>query len=130
MSLVATRPFRVLDLRNEQKLDLLDLDDRISTSHEPKVWEAAHLLAQRAHGWWDRIDGIVYRARTTPSSTSNLAIWSIDGCTDGGAAAARLHRGARRPRPPPRLHGRLRLGLRLRSPMIGQTRVRLLSDRL
>ena len=64
--LVATRPFRVLDLRNEQKLDLLDLDDRISTSHEPKVWEAAHLLAQRAHGWWDRIDGIVYRARTTP----------------------------------------------------------------
>ena len=86
MSLVATRPFRVLDLRNEQKLDLLGLDDRISTSHEPKVWEAAHLLAQRAHGWWDRIDGIVYRARTTPSSTSNLAIWSIDGCTDDVAA--------------------------------------------
>lgn len=87
VSLVATRPFRVLDLRNERKLDLLDLDDRISTSHEPKVWEAAHLLAQRAHGWWDRIDGIVYRARTTPSSTSNLAIWSIDGCT---TAARRL----------------------------------------
>ena len=81
VALVATRPFRVLDLRNEQKLDLLGLDDRISTSHEPRVWEAAHVLAQRAHGWWERIDGIVYRARTTPSSTSNLAIWTIAGCT-------------------------------------------------
>jgi hypothetical protein len=81
VTLVATRSFRVLDLRREEKLDLLDLDDRISTSHEPRVWETAQLLAQRAHGWWDRIDGLVYRARTTPSSTSNLAIWSIDGCT-------------------------------------------------
>ncbi len=80
VSLVAVRPFRVLDLRSEEKLDLLDLDDRISTSHEPRVWEAAQLLAARAHRWWDRIDGIVYRARTTPSSTSNLAIWSIKGC--------------------------------------------------
>ncbi|MFL6206262.1 MAG: RES domain-containing protein [Acidimicrobiales bacterium] len=79
--LVATRPFRTLDLRNEEKLDLLGVDDRISTSHEPAVWEAAQLLAERAHRWWDRIDGIVYRARTTPSSTSNLAIWSIEGCT-------------------------------------------------
>lgn len=76
----AMRPFRVLDLRNERKLDLLGLDDRISTSHEPKVWDTAQLLAQRARGWWDHIDGIVYRARTTPSSTSNLAIWSIAGC--------------------------------------------------
>ena len=50
-----------------------------ATSHA--VWATAHLLAQRAHGWWDRIDGIAYRARTTPSSTSNLAIWTIDGCT-------------------------------------------------
>jgi hypothetical protein len=76
----AGRPFRVLDLRNEHKLDLLGLDDRISTGHEPKVWAAAQLLATRAHGWWDRIDGIVYRARTTPSSTSNVAFWSLDGC--------------------------------------------------
>lgn len=80
VALTATRPFRVLDLRNEDKLDRLGLDDRISTSHEPRIWDAAHLLAQRAHRWWDRIDGIVYRARTTPSSTSNLAIWSVDGC--------------------------------------------------
>ena len=88
VAMVATRPFRVLDLRNERKLDLLGLDDRISTSHEPRVWDTAHLLAQRAHGWWDRIDGIAYRARTTPSSTSNLAIWTIDGCT----ASSRLLR--------------------------------------
>jgi len=81
VELVATRPFRVLDLRNEAKLDLLGLDDRISTSHEPAVWDAAHLLAERARRWWPRIDGIAYRARTTPSSTSNIAFWSIDGCT-------------------------------------------------
>jgi hypothetical protein len=80
VELVASRPFRVLDLRNEQKLDLLGLDDRISTSHEPGVWSVAHRLAERARGWWDRIDGIAYRARTTPSSTSNIAIWSTDGC--------------------------------------------------
>jgi hypothetical protein len=81
VELVATRPFRVLDLRNEAKLDLLGLDDRISTSWEPRVWAGAQLLAQRARGWWDRIDGIAYRARTTPSSTSNIAFWSVDGCT-------------------------------------------------
>ena len=80
VSLVAARPFRVLDLRNEAKLDLLGLDDRISTSHEPRVWAAAQLLARRAHGWWPRIDGLAYRARTTPSSTSNIAVWSVDGC--------------------------------------------------
>ena len=80
VELVATRPFRVLDLRNEAKLDRLGLDDRISTSHEPAVWSAAQELARRARRWWDRIDGIVYRARTTPSSTSNVAVWSIDGC--------------------------------------------------
>ena len=81
VSLQAVRPFRVLDLRNEEKLDLLGLDDRISTSHEPAVWDVAHLLAERCRRWWDRIDGIAYRARTTPSSTSNIAFWSIDGCT-------------------------------------------------
>jgi hypothetical protein len=80
VELVAMRPFRLLDLRNEAKLDLLGLDDRISTSWEPRVWSAAQLLAQRARGWWDRIDGIAYRARTTPSSTSNIAFWSVDGC--------------------------------------------------
>jgi hypothetical protein len=80
VELTARRPFRVLDLRNEAKLDLLGLDDRISTSHEPAVWRAAHELAQRAHGWWDRVDGIIYRARTTPSSTSNGAVWSVAGC--------------------------------------------------
>jgi hypothetical protein len=52
------------------------------------VWDAAHLLAERSRRWWDRIDGIAYRARTTPSSTSNIAIWSTDGCT----ATARLLR--------------------------------------
>jgi hypothetical protein len=79
VDLEIVRPVRVLDLRNEATLDALGLDDRISTSHEPAVWSAAQLLAERAHRWWDRIDGIAYRARTTPSSTSNVALWSIDG---------------------------------------------------
>ncbi len=81
VELTATRPIRVLDLRNEVKLDLLGLDDRISTSHEPAVWAAAQALAERAPRWWDRVDGIAYRARTTPSSTANVALWSLEGCT-------------------------------------------------
>lgn len=89
VELVATRPFRYLDLRHEATLDALGLDDRISTSHEPVVWDTAHLLAERAHGWWDRIDGIVYRARTTPSSTSNVAFWSMHGLQ---ATSRVLHR--------------------------------------
>ena len=78
VELVATRSFRCLDLRNEATLDHLGLDDRISTSHEPALWAAGQLLAERAQGWAGAIDGIIYRARTTPSSTANVAFWAPD----------------------------------------------------
>jgi len=78
VELVATRSFRCLDLRNEATLDLLGLDDRISTSHEPALWAAGQLLGERAQGWAGAIDGIIYRARTTPSSTANVAFWAPD----------------------------------------------------
>lgn len=63
---------------NEAVLDLLSQDDRVSTSHEPAILGTAQALAARAHDWPGRIDGIVYRSRTTPSSTSNLACWAPD----------------------------------------------------
>lgn len=60
---------RVLDVRNERTLDLLGLDDRISTGREPEIQKTAWELTDRACDWWgERIQGIVYRLRTTPSS--------------------------------------------------------------
>ena len=111
VELAATRPFRVLDLRNEAKLDLLGLDDRISTSHEPAVWSAAHLLAERARRWWDR-----HRRHRLPRPHHAVVDVQHRVLVDRRLhrhrpPAARVHRGARRPRPPPRLHPRLRLGL-------------------
>ena len=79
VALTCTRPFRYVDLRNDRVLDLLGLDDRVSTSHEPDIWTACHDLADLVRGWWERVDGIVYRSRTTPQSSSNVAFWSTDG---------------------------------------------------
>jgi len=72
----ATRPLSVLDLRTEANLDALDVDDRISTSHEPAVWDACHQLADRARDWWDDLHGIVFRSRTTPTTAYNLAFFA------------------------------------------------------
>lgn len=77
--LEASRPMRILDLRTEANLDALDVDDRISTSHDPAVWEACHRLADAVRGWWpDGIDGLVYRSRTTPQTSMNLAFFSTE----------------------------------------------------
>jgi len=77
--LTTSRLFRVLDLRTEANLDALDVDDRISTSHEPVVWQSCHRLADAVQSWWPDLDGIVYRSRTTPATSTNVAIWSTDG---------------------------------------------------
>lgn len=82
--LVAQRPLWVLDLRTETTLDTLGLDDRVSTSHEPDVWDACHRLADAARGWWADLDGVVYRSRTTPATANNLAFFSLDGITAVG----------------------------------------------
>ncbi|MCU1455505.1 MAG: hypothetical protein JWN46_3651 [Acidimicrobiales bacterium] len=74
-----TRAFQVLDLRTERNLDVLDFDDRISTGHEPAVRAAGRDLADRVHTWWDDLDGLVYRSRTTPSTSMNVAFFSAAG---------------------------------------------------
>ena len=77
--LTTTRRFLVLDLRTEANLHVLDADDRISTSHEASVWDACHRLADTARAWWPDLDGIVYRSRTTPATSTNVAFFSADG---------------------------------------------------
>jgi hypothetical protein len=66
----------VLDLRQERTLDLLGLDDQISTSRAPDVWQACHHLTDLVLDWWGQsIDGIIYRSRTTPQRSANLAFF-------------------------------------------------------
>lgn len=67
---------RVLDLRNEYVLDALALDDQINTSRAPGPWAACHRLADLINGWFgESCHGIVYRSRTTPQRSANLAFF-------------------------------------------------------
>jgi hypothetical protein len=77
--LVATRPMRILDLRTEANLDALDIDDQISTGHHDAVLAACHDLGDAVRRWWGDLDGLVYRSRTTPESSVNVAFFSLDG---------------------------------------------------
>jgi hypothetical protein len=77
--LVVHRPLRVFDVRAEANLDVLGLDDQASTGQHPAVWETCHQLADRVRQWWDELDGIVYRSRTTPTTSANLAFFDNDG---------------------------------------------------
>ena len=79
--LVASRNLRVLDLRTEKNLDVLRVDDQISTGHHPDVWATCHRLVDAARRWWADIDAIVYRSRTTPESSLNYAFFGEDGFT-------------------------------------------------
>lgn len=79
LHLVATRPLRVLDLRTQANLDVLHVDDRINTSHDEVVWDACHHLADSVRGWWTELDGILFRSRTTPQMSVNLAFFGVDG---------------------------------------------------
>lgn len=66
----------LLDLRQDRTLDLLGLDDQISTSRAPDVWRACHQLTDLVLEWWGHsIDGIMYRSRTTPQRSANLAFF-------------------------------------------------------
>jgi hypothetical protein len=72
----------VLDLRSERTLDALGLDDHINTSRAPEVWAACQRLADLAVGWFgERLGGIVYRSRTTPQTSANLAFFGPGGLT-------------------------------------------------
>ena len=67
---------RVLDVRNEDVLDALGLDDQISTSRADPWFDAAHRLTDAVRGWWgNHVQGIVYRSRTTPETSTNLAFF-------------------------------------------------------
>src|SRR5207244_3440980 len=72
-----TGVIRVLDLRLERNLDALGLDDQISTGRGPEVWAACEQLSDRVFAWYgERCHGIVYRSRTTPQRSSNLAFFA------------------------------------------------------
>jgi hypothetical protein len=76
--LVVARNLRVLDLRTEKNLDALQVDDQISTGQHAEVWETCHRLADAVRRWWEDIDAIVYRSRTTPETSGNFAFFSND----------------------------------------------------
>lgn len=68
---------RVLDLRRETVLDAFGMDDRISTARDPATWQRCHELADLVRGHYGaRCDGILYRSRTTPQSSANLAFFA------------------------------------------------------
>jgi hypothetical protein len=68
---------RVLDLRHERNLDALGLDDQINTSRAPGVWAACQRLGDLIVDWYgERCHGIVYRSRTTPRRSANLAFFA------------------------------------------------------
>lgn len=78
----------VLDLRRDRVLDALGLDDQISTSRAPEVWNACQRLTDLVVGWFgERCHGIVYRSRTTPQRSANLAFfaWAPFTATDLGS---------------------------------------------
>lgn len=67
---------RVLDLRNEQTLDVLRLDDEINVGRDARVLAAGQLLSDRLAAWYgDSLHGLLYRSRTTPSASPNLAFF-------------------------------------------------------
>jgi hypothetical protein len=69
----------LVDLRTDDTLDALGLDDQISTSRAPQVWAAAQRLGDLL---WDEYahrgrpaPAVVYRSRTTPQHNANLAFF-------------------------------------------------------
>jgi hypothetical protein len=77
--LVSAHSLRVLDLRTEKNLDVLQVDDQISTGQHPDVWATCHRLVDAARRWWTDIDAVVYRSRTTPESSVNYAFFDDKG---------------------------------------------------
>ena len=79
---------KVLDLRTESNLDALGVDDRINTGREAGVVDACHRLADCCQEWWADLDGLLYRSRTTPESSANLAFFDSEPFT---ITSQRLH---------------------------------------
>lgn len=71
-----TGRLRVVDLRQDGTLDALGLDDQVNTARAPSVWTGCQQLADLIYNWYgQRCHGIVYRSRTTPQRSANLAFF-------------------------------------------------------
>jgi len=70
----------VLDLRTDDTLDPLGLDDQVSTGRSPAVWATAQALGDLVwHGYAARgrpAPAIVYRSRTTPQHNANVTLFA------------------------------------------------------
>jgi hypothetical protein len=67
---------RVLDLRSEQTLDVLRIDDEANVGRDVRVLRTTQLLSDRLVDWFGAgLHGILYRSRTTPSASPNLAFF-------------------------------------------------------
>lgn len=87
-----TGTVKVLDLRQDRNLDALGLDDQVNTGRAPGVWQACQLLADLIHTWYgDTLGGIVFRSRTTPQHSANLALFehALPGLTPHDRGALR-----------------------------------------
>ena len=72
-----TGAVQVLDLRRDLVLDALGLDDQVNTGRAPAVWAACQRLGDLVFDWFGpRCHGIVYRSRTTPQRSANLAFFA------------------------------------------------------
>ncbi len=72
-----TGELSMLDLRREDVLDALHLDDRISTGREAAVWASCQELSGRVREWWgEDVHALMYRSRTTPQSSANVVFYS------------------------------------------------------
>lgn len=71
-----TGRLQVLDLRRDRILDALGLDDQVNTARSPGVWTVCQALSDLVVDWFgERCHGIVYRSRTTPQRSANLAFF-------------------------------------------------------
>lgn len=67
---------RVLDLRSEHTLEVLRLDDEANVGRDVRVLRTTQLLSDRLVEWYgDSLHGLLYRSRTTPSASPNLAFF-------------------------------------------------------
>ncbi|WP_428342385.1 RES domain-containing protein [Mycobacterium sp.] len=79
--LVAARHLSVFDLRTEANLDVLGVDDQISTGQHHDVWATCQRLADAVRRWWPELDAVVYRPRTTPETSINHAFFALEAFT-------------------------------------------------
>jgi predicted nucleotidyltransferase len=86
-----TGDLSVLDLRREEVLDALAVDNRISTGRENAVWVSCHELTDRVGDWWgEDIHALMYRPRTTPETSVN-AVFYAQAPLAGTSQALREH---------------------------------------